>query len=80
MDATGQIPGARLRAQGSQAQNYSTGLGNRPWKMWDMKAEIALLPATCEGMQMGPTGALQSIEVPGDLSEIADIARRFGRV
>jgi len=25
MDAAGQIPGARMRALGSQAQNYSTG-------------------------------------------------------
>jgi hypothetical protein len=48
--------------------------------MWDMRAGIALLPKTCEGRQMASTGAFQSIEVPRDLSEIADIARRFGRV
>jgi hypothetical protein len=48
--------------------------------MWDMREETALLPETYEGRQIGPAGALQSIEVPGDLREIADIARRFGRV
>jgi hypothetical protein len=44
--------------------------------MWDEKAETALLPETCNGIEIQPTGDLQSIEVPGDLREIAHIAWR----
>jgi hypothetical protein len=47
--------------------------------MWDVRAETALLPKTCEGIEIELTGNLQSIEVPGDLREIADIAQRFDR-
>jgi len=80
MDATDQIPEPACVRRAPLAQNYSTCSENWRQEMWNTRAETTLFPKLCKGTQIELTGALQSIEVPGDLREIADIARRFGRV
>jgi hypothetical protein len=75
-----QIPGACRGARAPKNRTIAPAHENRRQEVWDKDAETALLPETCKRIEMESTGALQSIEIPGDLGEIADIARRFDRV